>query len=165
MIRQAFISHTGQDPGAATFAAQLSKDLRGIGISTFLDHRSLGGGDDWSEVIKHNARHSHVMVVVLSQSYFQQWWCMRELDLAVSAKMQGEHIAVIPVYYGITDLGDMIKTQQQAWQEMWEGFIQKGKEAVNVKRWVANLHWLKERCQGIRRTDTSKNRESSWERR
>jgi TIR domain len=159
MIRQAFISHTGQDPGAATFAAQLSKDLHGIGISTFLDHRSLEGGDDWSELIEHNARHSQVMVVVLSESYFRRWWCMRELDLAVSAKKQGEQIVVIPVYYGISDLGDLITDQQQAWQEMWETFALAGKEGVGVQRWLDNLQWLKKHSQGIRRMDTSKNSE------
>jgi TIR domain len=157
MLSQTFISHTGQDRDAATFAGNLAERLRGIGITFFLDQPSLNGGDDWSNKIVDNAQHSSVMVVVLSESYFQRYWCMRELDLAISMmRHQHKQITIIPVYYGITDLGDMIKTQQSAWQETWDTFALASKEGVDVQRWLANLQWLDQHCQGIRRADKTK---------
>jgi TIR domain len=168
MLRQAFISHTGQDNdngiNAASFATHLAERLGRAGISSFLDHKSLKPGEDWSDDINHHAQHSSVMVVVLSRSYFQRYWCMRELDLAISmTRQQQNQITILPVYYGIDDLGATFQSQQSAWQETWEAFVLAGKEGVDVQRWLANLQWLDQHCQGIRRIDTSKNSEVELE--
>lgn len=115
MLRQAFISHTGQDVGdglnAANFATHLADRLRGNGIKTFLDHKSLEPGDPWINKISDHARHSQVMVVVLSPSYFLRYWSTRELDLALRAKEEGAGITIIPVYFAIDDLGELLRTR------------------------------------------------------
>jgi TIR domain len=148
-LSQAFLSHTGQDNdnghNAANFTKHVAASLRRDGIQRFLDCDSLKLGADWSDDITDNAQHSRVMVAVLSPSYFERYWCMRELDLAITASTSIDGITIIPVFYGIRGLGALLKdkTVSAKWRSAWEGFKAAGKHGVDVERWMADLHlWM-----------------------
>jgi hypothetical protein len=102
LLPQVFISHTGQDPDARTFAASiLYPALRGAGLPVFIDF--AGGcvekGSHWERVLE-RAAGSKVVVLVLSKSYASRFWCMRELHLALRAMDTfGSQPTIIPVYY------------------------------------------------------------------
>lgn len=172
---------------AANFATHLVERLSRSGVDFFLDHRSLKPGDDWSDKIMDHAERSQVMVVVLSPTYFLRYWCMHELDLAMRAKDQGAGITIVPVYYGIEDLGGLIKAQrekrdrdrlsitqdeqcrspdrsQPTWREVWQEFgSRRGVQGADADRWVANLEWLDKHAQAARLTKAGKNSESELE--
>ncbi|CAM9157218.1 unnamed protein product [Chrysoparadoxa australica] len=156
--RQAFISHTGGDEGAATFAANLAEALKRDGVSYFIDYDSLPSGCDWSEDINREAQRSEVMIVVLSPHYFLRYWCMRELDLAMRAIERGAPITIIPVYYHIPNLDNLKNPLAVAeWQQAWSAFREK--TGVDVDQWINNLEKLDHHHQGARFSSTVKNRE------
>ena len=161
LLRQAFVSHTGQDRqggrSSATFAAGLVVQLKQQhGVDVFVDYDSLKPGADWSQEIEQHAELSGVMVVVLSPSYFIRYWCMRELDLALASKQdrdkraQGRReqgITIIPVYYGIGSPNDL--AVKEKWRQAWTRMAADGKAGVDEARWAGNLGELAEHSQGL----------------
>ena len=94
-ICMVFLSHTGQDPEAATLADVLDKALLSrYGIDSFLDSHTIEGGDSWEKKIIDNVMGCQVFVCVLSDTYFHRYWCLRELDLA----LHRDDCIIIPVY-------------------------------------------------------------------
>jgi hypothetical protein len=93
-----FISHTGQDDYAAICAAFLEHDLRGKGISVFLDATDLLGGVRWRETITRNILRCKVVVVFLSPKYPTRKWPLLELHLALKNASK-RHI--VPVLFGV----------------------------------------------------------------
>jgi hypothetical protein len=88
--RQVFISHTGQDEDAKTFAASILKPaLEAAGLAVYMDFSSLQLGSSWREELVDAAANSMVVVVVLSRSFTNRFWCMLELDLALHAHHEG----------------------------------------------------------------------------
>jgi hypothetical protein len=109
---------------------------------------------------------SMVVVVVLSRSFTQQFWCMLELDLALNAHQQNldaketsRQPLVLPVFYDDVDVVvDAGKIRQR-----WSGNVQRqlrrdeelGREwvvTVDVGRWVNNICTLKQKVQHMRRS-------------
>jgi hypothetical protein len=100
LLPQVFISHTGQDSDARTFAASiLYPALLAAGVHVFIDHEDVGGGSKWEADLE-RAAESRVVVVVLSKSYQYRFWCMRELHLACRAQdTLDNQLTIIPVFY------------------------------------------------------------------
>jgi len=90
-----FLSHTGEDPDAATFAAFVGAKLQDkYEIDSFLDSKTLDAGDIWRHKIETHAKRCKVFVAILSKHYFERFWCLHELDLAFR-----NNCIVIPVYF------------------------------------------------------------------
>jgi TIR domain len=170
LLSQAFLSHAGQDNvsghNSANFTKHLAASLRRDGIQRFLDcdSHSLKLGADWSDDITDHAQRSRVMVAVLSPSYLERYWCMRELDLAITASKSNDGITIIPVFYGI-DLGALLKDHSvtDKWRSVWEGFKAAGKEGVDVERWMGNLHVLDQHHQAGRHISGTKDVDNELE--
>lgn len=180
--RQAFISHTGADRkdgiNSANFATSLAERLEQNGVQVFIDHQSIEGGDDWRDKLVHHVGRSQVIVVVLSETYFKRYWCMRELDLAIQAvdSQTGPRMIIIPVFYGVQDLGALKRVQEwwwtrdskalEEWRAAWRGMAS-SKEGVDVARWETNLRRLDQRHQAIRfiRKEATKSSENDLLRR
>jgi len=93
--RPVFLSHTGADPDAATFAAFVGAKLQDkYEIDSFLDSKTLDAGDIWRHKIETHAKRCKVFVAILSKHYFERFWCLHELDLAFR-----NNCIVIPVYF------------------------------------------------------------------
>jgi len=107
LLPQVFISHTGQDQGAKTFAAAILKPaLEAAGLKVFMDYAGLDPGDEWRDRLVEGAANSAVVVAVLSRSYPHRFWCCLELDLALrshSGDAAQQRPLVIPVYYDAAD--------------------------------------------------------------
>jgi hypothetical protein len=81
---QVFISHTGQDADACTFAASiLAPALEAAGLYVFIDHFGLQPGDAWRPELLDAAANSAAVIGVLSRTYARRFWCMLELDAAL----------------------------------------------------------------------------------
>ena len=79
-----FVSHTGQDPMARNFAANLSARLDDKGIPYFYDVDSLRPGVEWQQGIHENVKGCGVFLAVLSPTYCCRYWTMTELAIAVT---------------------------------------------------------------------------------
>lgn len=84
MSRQydAFVSHTGQDPPAKDFAANLANAIGEKNLQCFYDEKTIRPGDKLDEEIKQGVLGCKVFIAILSPSYFKRKWCMLELCLA-----------------------------------------------------------------------------------
>jgi hypothetical protein len=180
-----FISHTGQDEGAKTFAASiLTPALEAAGLAVYMDLTNLQPGCRWPhELLVNAAANSMVVVVVLSKTCTNQFWCMLELDLALhshqhQSQQQGEagsHHSVplvIPVFY---DSADTI-VDAAGIAQRWSGNLQQqlmdveelGPEwvrTVHTCRWVANIVRLKGDVQHMRhgRNGEAADKDEEWQ--
>ena len=146
-----FISHTGKDEISAAFSEVLWESLRKRhGIDTFLDSESIKTGDAWAQEIEFCATGCNVFVCILSDAYFQRYWCMHELDLALQS---GRYI--IPVCfdkeYKIPDASDTTR------KVLADEIVRKhGKsDEQRLERWCDNLMKLKQ-IQGLRNNFVAK---------
>jgi len=155
LTRQVFISHTGQDKDARDFAACILKPaLEAAGLKVYMDFSNLHPGCNWPAELMNAAANSAVVVVVLSQRYTQRFWCMLELDLALNShsskqqQQQQQGPLVVPVFYHAA--GSIV--QLRAIQKYWTAAKPKLEPAerqawVDINRWTANIHSLKEQLQ------------------
>eukprot|EP00878_Enallax_costatus_P026834 GHUV01028837.1.p1 GENE.GHUV01028837.1~~GHUV01028837.1.p1 ORF type:complete len:381 (+),score=114.44 GHUV01028837.1:947-2089(+) len=150
LVSQVFISHTGQDQHAKTFAASILKPfLERAGLKVFMDFTNLKPGCPWPAELKRAAAHSAVFVAVLSVNYTFRPWCMVELDLALHGDGRGPTAPVIiPVFYDSPDIIVKWEKIQEHWQANmpaeWQG-------QVDPRRWANNVVAMKEKYQNLRR--------------
>lgn len=71
-----FISHAGQQK--ASFAVWIQRELRHLGVSAFLDERSLRLGDAADTEMEAATRTCHVVVAVLTPDFVRSSYCMEE---------------------------------------------------------------------------------------
>jgi hypothetical protein len=178
--RQVFVSHTGKDKDAKTFAASILKPaLEAAGLEVFMDFSSLQLGCSWPQELMDAAANSMVVVVVLSNSYTGQFWCMLELDLALHSHQQSEQEGadssskcplVIPVFYdpvnGIVDTANIKHRWSHALEQRLmtdEALGPEWSHTVDVERWTNNIVSLMSKLQHMRHTrrgqDASKDEE------
>jgi hypothetical protein len=165
--RQVFISHTGQDEDAKTFAASILKPaLEAAGLAVYMDFSSLQLGSTWRQELVDAAANSMVVVVVLSRSFTSRFWCMLELDLALNAHQRkpggGEgnrQPLLLPVFYDSVDVVVDANTIRQCWsgdlqQRVWrhEELGREWATTVDVGRWVSNICTLKQEVQHTRKS-------------
>jgi hypothetical protein len=179
--RQVFISHTGQDEDAKTFAASILKPaMEAAGLAVFMDFSSLEMGSTWRQELVDAAANSMVVVVVLSRSFTIRFWCMLELDLALHAHQQklggGSGIdtypLVLPVFYDSVDVVVDVDKIRQRWSGELQRRLWKEEElgcewlaAVDVGRWVHNIRTLKQEVQHTRKSLLSQasSKDDSWQ--
>jgi hypothetical protein len=162
--RQVFISHTGQDEDAKTFAVDILKPkLEAAGLNTFIDFRDLEMGCEWPQELVEAATNSMVVVAVLSRSYTNRFWCMLELDLALQSRQQrGEHgmrgPLVIPVFYDAPDAIVDPEAIKKRWSEDVEPHLKSVEDLgpewawrVDASRWAGNITAMKGVLQNLRR--------------
>jgi hypothetical protein len=168
--RQVFISHTGRDGGAKTFAASILRPaLEAAGLAVCMDFVSLEPGCKWPEELVGAAANSMVVVVVLSKSYSTRFWCMLELDLALNSHHQHQEGGeagsshsqplVIPVFYDSPDEVVDAASIRQHWsagslEERLRRDEELGPEwvpVVDVSRWADNVVAMAGHWQNLRR--------------
>jgi hypothetical protein len=175
-----FISHTGRDEGAKMFAASILKPaLEAAGLAVYMDFSNLELGSNWREELVDAAANSMVVVVVLSKTFSNQFWCMLELDLALHAHPQqgqgdpcGGTPLVIPVFYDSVDVvvdGDKIRRRWKGDQlRQLQSDEELGPEwaaVVNVGRWANNIVSVKTKVQHMRRKlpDQGSDKDEDWQ--
>ena len=131
-----FISHTGRDSDAGSFAAHLHDKLKDQGIVSFCSSSSIQPCELWQDRIRSEVGKCGVFVAILSPTYFQRNWCMHELDLALR---QGRRI--FPVYYGKHGPNDIPGDEG----EFISRFVEdKGVKQDEVERWWNNIRRIPE---------------------
>jgi hypothetical protein len=161
-----FISHTGQDADAMMFSASVLKPaLEAAGLAVYMDFSNLQLGASWPRELVDAAANSMVVVVVLSRTYTNRFWCMLELDLALHAHAQqaggggpggSRRPLVIPVFYDPVDVVvDAVKIQRR-WsgnmprETLWRDAESEWVAEVDADRWVANMVAMKAQLQNLR---------------
>jgi hypothetical protein len=161
--QQVFVSHTGQDEGAKTFAASILRPaLQRAGLAVFMDI-DMESGCEWPRRLVHAAADSQVVVVVMSKSYPERFWCMLELDLALNGRPCGARPFVVPVFYDAADRVNELDVQRnwsddQLLQRLADDELEPvWAECVDPFRWAGNLTALRRVLQHNRRSSfTSK---------
>lgn len=90
-----FISHCGVDTKRG-FSAWLNRELNRVAFTCFFDERSLQSGDQAWAKIKGSLSAAKVVVVVLSQHFFESKHCLRELH---QCRVQGK--TMVPIFFDI----------------------------------------------------------------
>ncbi|KAK4259249.1 hypothetical protein QN277_005597 [Acacia crassicarpa] len=93
-----FLSFRGEDT-RQTFASHLYKELRNVGIHTFMDHE-LRKGEEISPVLLKTIEESEISVIIFSQNYASSTWCMDELVCILDCKKKFGRV-VIPIFYKV----------------------------------------------------------------
>jgi hypothetical protein len=173
-------AHTGQDEDAKTFSASILKPaLEAAGLAVYMDFSNLQVGCNWRQELVDAAANSMVVVVVLSRSFTDRFWCMLELDLALNAHLQKQggredsrQPLVLPVFYDHVDTivnADEIRRrwsgtlQQRLWKD--EELGSEWVATVDFDRWVSNICTLKEKVQHMRKTlpGCASAKDDSWQ--
>jgi hypothetical protein len=152
LLRQVFFSHTGQDEDAKKFAQSLVPAVTDGGYgeggvaTVFENFTDLDPIErlqwQWPKELLDNAGNSMVMVVMLSMSFTQRFWCMLEVDLALNLHPEGStsRPIVIPVFYdsatNVLPPGGI----KAFWSSQALSHAQK--KVMNLDRWARNWEQL-----------------------
>jgi hypothetical protein len=144
LMPQVFISHTGQDPDARTFAGSiLYPALRAAGLPAFIDFEDLKTGSEWRDDLERASTASKVVVVVLSRSYASRFWCMRELHLACRTQDSlGRQPTTIPVFYHAKDTVLQPEVVRERWGPTGDLYKKQPRDRqtkINAADWADNL--------------------------
>lgn len=140
-----FISHTGQDLSSMHFAAHLSESLQQLEIKYFYDTQTILPGDFWKEKIETSVEDCRLFVCILSPKYFQRFWCLKELHLALQSQKK-----ILPVYLE----GGPPKVDSNFRKLLLESIGGKASE-TDLEDWANSVRRLDE-IQAIRNYSTAK---------
>jgi hypothetical protein len=165
MLPQVFISHTGSDEQAKTFAASILRPaLQAAGLPVFMDFSDLVAGDEWPSKLVNAASNSQIVVAVLSKQYPTRFWCMYELYLARQRELEGtgggwNAPLVIPVFYdAVKDVCPRDNSWEQQWSpsgKLYSDANARYRHLINAKAWAGNLTAMVTHVQAIRRKQPS----------
>ena len=74
-----FISHSSKE---SWIAQQIAKEIKGVGVETWLDNNDLHGGDEIKLTIKRGIRESREVLVVISINSSMSQWVIYEATMA-----------------------------------------------------------------------------------
>lgn len=143
---QVFISYTGQDEAANTFAAYLKDQLETQGISIFYDATTLRTGDMWETRIRWHAMKCQVFVCIVSPTYCRRYWCLKELDIALSCQRR-----ILPVYYG-SHPKSLLPSNKTAFEQRFQDDHRVRDDPGLVSQWWENLTVRLPRINHIRKS-------------
>jgi hypothetical protein len=150
-----FLSHSGKDKD---FVGLLCKRLKDLGYSPFFDKdpRSLSPGKVVKKAVFAAVRVCHVLVVILSESFFTlSEWPMLELSAFVEAqKEKPDEGIIVPIFFeGLTLEQFREEGKREKWEKRWtemekaekesEGnSTESGKPAIDIQKWKEALEVL-----------------------
>jgi hypothetical protein len=160
-----FISHTGLDEQAKTFAASILRPaLQAAGLPVFMDFSDLEPGCEWPSELLNAASNSAIVVAVLSKTYPKRFWCMQELHVARQRELEGTGNErsvplVIPVFYdAVKDVCPKDDSLEQLWStsgELYSKASDRYKHLIMAKAWARNIREMVTHVHGIRRQQLS----------
>lgn len=95
-----FISHASEDK--EVIARPLAELLRSGGARVWYDEHSLKYGDSLRESIEGGLAGCRYCVVILSRSFFNKKWTVKELNGVFTRDVYDSNKSIIPIYYDIT---------------------------------------------------------------
>ncbi|GMH05422.1 hypothetical protein Nepgr_007262 [Nepenthes gracilis] len=90
-----FINHRGVDT-KKKIVGLLANQLIDVGLTVFVDSKSMKAGDNLVDKIENGIRDCKVGVVVFSRRYCESRACLRELALMVDCKKK-----IIPIFWDV----------------------------------------------------------------
>jgi len=103
------------------------------------------------------ASHSMVVIVVLSRSYSQRFWCMYELELA----RRNPRVLVIPIHFH--PFPELVPDGGVAAYWASRDMAPECKHLVHPELWAENLHALDDQVQAYRRRTVSPDKNEEWQ--
>ena len=146
-VLDVFISHRGADRHTGTngkkiFVSLLHARLQQAGIRSFLDESSLAPGRKPWKTMLQAMRHCTIATLVLSESYGNSVWCLRELTEMVKAKLY-----VMPLFLGENSPAALTKMRARSCKlagQAKPGELQAWQEAIDV----AGSGWMQHQTSG-----------------
>ena len=132
-----FISFRGEDT-RHTFAKTLRKELKRIGIRTFIDDEMLKAGNVISPALSKAIEESMVLIVVLSKNYASSTWCLDELVKILECSKRGNQQLVYPIFYHV-DPSDVRHQRGKYSEAMAAHETRFGIDSDRVRTWRSAL--------------------------
>lgn len=154
LLRQVFFSHTGQDEAAKKFAQSLVPAVLDGGYgeggfaTVFENFTDLSPIErlqwHWPKELLENAGNSMVMVVMLSVSFTQRFWCMLEVDLALNLHKGTSRPIVIPVFYDSATVLQTDVLPPEGIKAFWssQSLSPAQQKVMDLDRWARNWEKL-----------------------
>jgi hypothetical protein len=95
-IRDVFISHAWEDKD---FARPLAEHLKATGITVWFDEYELKLGDSLRRRIEDGLLRSRHGLVLISQTFFQKSWTVKELDALFS--LEDNERRILPIWHNV----------------------------------------------------------------
>lgn len=89
-----FLSHSHRDK---EFARRFGKDLRGMGIPTWIDDAEIKLGDSLIQKISEGIQTMEYLAVILSTVSVASEWVQREVEIAMTLEIHGRSVKVLPI--------------------------------------------------------------------
>ncbi|MBR9824172.1 MAG: toll/interleukin-1 receptor domain-containing protein [Alphaproteobacteria bacterium] len=89
-----FLSHASNDKPIVT---RINKDLRTHGISTWVDHKIITGGDGLPERIQVGLAECSVLLLFMSRHSMVSPWVNAEWNNFFTRQMDGEPVVIVPI--------------------------------------------------------------------
>ena len=102
-VKDVFLSHASEDKVAV--AKPLFDACQAVGISVFYDAEDIQWGDSVIEKINHGLGEAKIIVPVISETFLEKKWPVRELNVALSRFMKDKD-RILPIIYNIDHLDD-----------------------------------------------------------
>ena len=110
-----FISHSAKD---SAFASQLGLYLKAFGLTSFVAHDDIRGGERWDDAILERLQETSVFIACVNQNFQNSTYCHQETGYAI-AKSRAQHdmgmdsdVKVIPLKLGDQNPEGMITNIQ-----------------------------------------------------
>lgn len=154
---EVFLSHTGHSEQSTHVAGHVESQLQQYhGARVFLDSKYMDRACfDWQREIKKNVRACKVFVVFISVEFYERFWCLEELDLAI---YWGKPI--LPVCFDCSPR----KVDESVRRQIGETLTRHSEapvDPVKAERWAQNLEKLRT-IQAVRNYDLSKHNQSTF---
>ena len=145
---QIFLSHSGHQKLVADgLFKHLAEILRDRPTSAIFFDRSVASIPMGARIFKNietAIKSCKVGVLIISPSFFESYWPMRELELLVERTQEEDPISLYPIFYDTRDINKDMKSETASldkWEKTWEAF----KEGVaNVQKWAQYVVEVKE---------------------
>ena len=148
-MKDVFVSHSQHDK--ETHIESLVVGLEAAGIECWYDTLELVPGDSLYDKINHGLTHSKIILLCLSEAFFEGHWAPKELKAALSLVDASEsHQRVLPLLLCDPDhilqhfplsIGDMLYIR---WSEGIDNIVKKVKHALTEVDHLGVDYWAEE---------------------
>ena len=94
--KKVFISYSHKD---INFVEKLYHKLKNDGVTCFFDKDSIRSGENWVLALEKGLEESDVVILVLSENYFESKWANAERSFMTRNDPSGEKRKIIPLLY------------------------------------------------------------------
>lgn len=130
-----FVSYARKD---RDFVSKLCREFINNNIAYWHDEAEITAGNILTPKIKDAIEESTHFILIMSKSYFESEWCLRELDYVLNKQKEENREIIIPILVENCDIDDRIKDIRfidacLGFEEAWETILKEVTRFSNHK--------------------------------